>query len=303
MSRRPRRAPSWSRPSPSASAAPTGRSSPGTTAGRRPASDRLVLGHESLGRVLGATRGHGLQRRRPRGRHRPAARPGALPELRGRRVGHVPQRPVHRARHQGARRLRPRALAHRARASRSGSTRCSGRRRAAGADQRRRQGVGAHRADRPRAPLGAADRPGHRRRADRSAGRAAGPCSAGWRSTSWTAATDGPKPRPGPGARRDVPHRRRSTTSDFDAGRGDRVHRRADGGPRDAMRKVGPDGDRLPDRGLRGGRTICVDIGQLNREMVLENNVVFGSVNANRRHCETGRRGARRGPTRPGSTP
>jgi len=29
-----------------------------------------------------------------------------------------------------------------------------------------------------------------------------------------------------------------------------------------------------------------VDLGSLNREMVLENNVVFGTVNANRRHYE-----------------
>jgi hypothetical protein len=29
-----------------------------------------------------------------------------------------------------------------------------------------------------------------------------------------------------------------------------------------------------------------VDLGSLNRELVLENNVVFGTVNANRRHYE-----------------
>jgi threonine dehydrogenase-like Zn-dependent dehydrogenase len=34
------------------------------------------------------------------------------------------------------------------------------------------------------------------------------------------------------------------------------------------------------------GRSIDVDIGSLNRTMVLENDVVFGSVNANRRHYE-----------------
>jgi threonine dehydrogenase-like Zn-dependent dehydrogenase len=33
-----------------------------------------------------------------------------------------------------------------------------------------------------------------------------------------------------------------------------------------------------------GGRRIPLDIGALNRELVLENNVVFGTVNANRRH-------------------
>jgi threonine dehydrogenase-like Zn-dependent dehydrogenase len=35
-----------------------------------------------------------------------------------------------------------------------------------------------------------------------------------------------------------------------------------------------------------GGRTVPVDAGALNRELVLENNVVFGSVNANRAHYE-----------------
>lgn len=35
-----------------------------------------------------------------------------------------------------------------------------------------------------------------------------------------------------------------------------------------------------------GGRTLEADIGALNKRLVLENNVVFGSVNANRRHYE-----------------
>jgi threonine dehydrogenase-like Zn-dependent dehydrogenase len=35
-----------------------------------------------------------------------------------------------------------------------------------------------------------------------------------------------------------------------------------------------------------GGRTIPVDPGRLNRTLVLENDVVFGTVNANRRHWE-----------------
>ncbi|WP_204033784.1 glucose 1-dehydrogenase [Micromonospora qiuiae] len=35
-----------------------------------------------------------------------------------------------------------------------------------------------------------------------------------------------------------------------------------------------------------GGRTIDFDAGALNRTLVLENNVVFGSVNANRRHWD-----------------
>jgi threonine dehydrogenase-like Zn-dependent dehydrogenase len=37
-----------------------------------------------------------------------------------------------------------------------------------------------------------------------------------------------------------------------------------------------------------GGRTLPIDAGMLNRSMVLENDVVVGSVNANRRHYEAG---------------
>jgi threonine dehydrogenase-like Zn-dependent dehydrogenase len=35
-----------------------------------------------------------------------------------------------------------------------------------------------------------------------------------------------------------------------------------------------------------GGHRMSVDIGQMNRDIVLENDVVFGTVNANRRHYE-----------------
>ena len=37
---------------------------------------------------------------------------------------------------------------------------------------------------------------------------------------------------------------------------------------------------------LRPGKLLDVDIGRLNRTMVLDNDCVFGSVNANRRHYE-----------------
>ena len=39
-----------------------------------------------------------------------------------------------------------------------------------------------------------------------------------------------------------------------------------------------------------GGRTIDVDVGAANRSIVLENDVIFGSVNANRSHYEAGAR-------------
>jgi glucose 1-dehydrogenase len=38
--------------------------------------------------------------------------------------------------------------------------------------------------------------------------------------------------------------------------------------------------------GVSKTRTLSVDMGALNNELVLENDVVFGSVNANRRHFE-----------------
>jgi threonine dehydrogenase-like Zn-dependent dehydrogenase len=38
--------------------------------------------------------------------------------------------------------------------------------------------------------------------------------------------------------------------------------------------------------GVATSRTLSVDVGALNNELVLENDVVFGSVNANRRHFE-----------------
>ena len=65
-------------------------------------------------RARGAGRRAGGQGR-PGGRHRAPARPGALRELRRAGVGLLPQRAVHRARHQGARRLSLRALPDHAR--------------------------------------------------------------------------------------------------------------------------------------------------------------------------------------------
>ncbi|WP_207921454.1 glucose 1-dehydrogenase [Micromonospora sp. KC721] len=54
----------------------------------------------------------------------------------------------------------------------------------------------------------------------------------------------------------------------------------------DSMCKVGPAGIVCLTGVSSGGRTLDFDAGALNRALVLENNVVFGSVNANRRHWE-----------------
>jgi glucose 1-dehydrogenase len=56
----------------------------------------------------------------------------------------------------------------------------------------------------------------------------------------------------------------------------------------DAMEHVGPDGVVCLTGVSSGGRTIDVDEGALNRSMVLSNEAVVGSVNANRRHYEAG---------------
>ena len=56
----------------------------------------------------------------------------------------------------------------------------------------------------------------------------------------------------------------------------------------DAMCHNAPDGIVCLTGVSSGGRNFEVDTGQLNRSMVLQNDVVFGSVNANRRHYELG---------------
>jgi glucose 1-dehydrogenase len=53
----------------------------------------------------------------------------------------------------------------------------------------------------------------------------------------------------------------------------------------DAMRHTAP-GSIVCLTGVAPRRELSVDVGSLNNELVLENDVVFGSVNANRRHFE-----------------
>ena len=111
-----------------------------------PGEARLIIGHESFGR---GRRGAGrlrLQARRSGGRHRAAARSGAVPGLRRRRMGHVPQR-----------RNIPSAASSSATAMAAKQFRVEpdflvkvdpalgDARRAAGADERGRQGLGAGR--------------------------------------------------------------------------------------------------------------------------------------------------------------
>ena len=103
--------------------------------GDRPRRLRRARRPAPSGSSSATSRSGGCSRRRPAAASPPGdlvvgivRRPDPVPcpQLRGRRVGHVPQRPLHRARHQGAARVRPRALAGRAANSRSSSTRRSG---------------------------------------------------------------------------------------------------------------------------------------------------------------------------------
>lgn len=57
----------------------------------------------------------------------------------------------------------------------------------------------------------------------------------------------------------------------------------------EAMQHTAPGGIACLTGISSGGRLLEVDAGELNRGMVLENDVVFGSVNANRRHYELAR--------------
>jgi glucose 1-dehydrogenase len=54
----------------------------------------------------------------------------------------------------------------------------------------------------------------------------------------------------------------------------------------DAIDKTGPDGIVCLTGVSAAGRTLTIDAGALNRELVLENELVFGTVNANRRHYQ-----------------
>ena len=78
-----------------------------------PGQDRLVIGHESLGRVIEATPGTGDSCPEA-GAWATSHSPSPFPArpARARELGHVHQRPVHRAGHQGPARLRRRAVPH-----------------------------------------------------------------------------------------------------------------------------------------------------------------------------------------------
>jgi glucose 1-dehydrogenase len=54
----------------------------------------------------------------------------------------------------------------------------------------------------------------------------------------------------------------------------------------DAMNHIAPEGILCLAGVSSGGHKVSLDLGEINRSMVLENTVIFGSVNANRKHYE-----------------
>ena len=139
--------------------------------------------------------GQRLRARRPRGRHRPPPGPGPVPVVRRRGVGLLPQRRVHRARDQGAPRLRLRALADRA--GLRGEARSVARpaRRADGADDAwsRRRGSRSTASTRgPRSAPSACSSPAPGRSA---CSPRCSRCSAGYEVHVLDRTTDGPKPQ------------------------------------------------------------------------------------------------------------
>ena len=238
-----------------------------------PGQQRLILGHESLGAVEAAPAGCGL-----------AVGDLVVGIVRRRRVGHVPQRALHRTRDQGAARLRRRTLPSRA-----------------GVCDQDRPGAGILGVLlEPASILAKAwdhtERIGHRARA--------------WQPKSLLVTGAGPIGLLAAlmGMQRDL------DVHVFDHNKG---------GPKEALvrdlggtyhsdpaslERLAPDilmectgavaliGACLGATAAAGivcltgvtepGKVFDVDIGRLNRTMVLDNDVVFGTVNANRRHYE-----------------
>ena len=222
------------------------------------------------------------QEGRSGGRHRPPSRPRAVPELRGRRVGHVPQRPVHRARHQGDRRLHVRALADRARVRdegrrpRSGSSACCWSPRPSSP---RRGSRSSRSASAPSGSRGPCSSPGPGRSA---CSRRSSASSAGWTfmsSTGSNRAQAGSRPRP----RRDL-SLRHGRGRRLRAGRHRRMHgRRAGHRRRDPSHRRRAASCASP-ASAAAAATVGPAMADVAAAAVLKNNVVVGSVNANKRH-------------------
>ena len=136
---------------------------------------------------------------------------------------------------------------------------------------------------RPARLLGAADRARDRRRADRPPRRAAR------RAARARGARPRPRrrraeARPRARARRDLPHRRGRRTSGFEPDVDRRVHRRRAAHRRRHRARSGAGGVVCLTGVGSGGRAAGPATADVAAEIVLQNKVIVGSVNANKRH-------------------
>ena len=125
----------------------------------------------------------------------------------------------------------------------------------------------------------------HRRGADRPAGGADGQCSAA--STLMCSTAPSPASSPSSCARSGAGYHTGSIAEVCEDAEPD-VIVECTGVAQlvvDAMRYTAP-GAIVCLTGVAPSRSLSVDVGEINNEIVLENDVVFGSVNANRRHFE-----------------
>ena len=226
----------------------------------------------------------GLRARRSGRRDRPPPGSGSVPGVRRGRVGHVPQRPVRRARDRPAPRVRQRAVARRtglrapdpARARRPG--------RAARAGVGAGQGVGPGRPDLRSGRSSSAAGRWSPAPARSGCWRACWACSAGYEVHVVDLATEGPK--------RDLveslgAHYHAGDAADLDADVDVVIECTGLGAVgRAAGQKVVSGGIMCLTGIMNVGPAARRDATDVNRSMVLRNLVLFGTVNAGRRHWE-----------------
>ena len=269
-----------------------------------PGADRLVLGHESLGRVRPAPPGSGFAAgdlvvgvvRRPDPVPCGACAHGEFDMCRNGRYTERGIKEIARLRQPSAGPSRPTTRYAWTRAREVGVLMEPTTVVAKAWEQIER--IGARAWFEPRA------RAGHRRGPDRAAGRAARRCSAAWTCTCSTGSTTAPSRELVAGAGRAPTTRATSATSRAQVNAGRRRSR--------PPASAGWCSTRIADNAAAGivcltgvsppGRPLTIDAGTINREIVLENDVVFGSVNANLRHYRAGGAARWSAPTAAGSS-
>ena len=206
-----------------------------------------------------------------------------MPELSRGRMGHVPQRPAHRARHQGAARVWAEQFRENAVHLVKLDPSLKSVWRADGAGQHPGEGVGADRADRATLELATRLRACDRGGADWANRRHDGN-QRKLKVHVLDRLTDGPNRNL---SKTSVPSTHPGCANDLSA-KADIIIECARHGPLslEVMQSNGQQAIVCLTGISSGSRSIPFSPAELNKHMVLENDVVFGSVNANRHHYE-----------------